>query len=178
MTENMQQGPSSSRAIRSARVLKAYFEHKLNISLELLTEAPSEPISEGLQFDLHVGSWGIWGLKSSAALSEKTQSEISASFHSLFTAIDSNEKRQHDLAVLAERYERATVELPSNVIPMFNKRPQTKVFAKIRDTRWMLKQDCLIESRSLSDIHKMATELHEHSMRYAFMHYADLEREA
>jgi hypothetical protein len=51
------------------------------------------------------------------------------------------------------------------------------VYAKIRDTRWILKQDCLIESSNLSDIHKMAVELHEHSQRYAFMHYSDLDKE-
>ncbi|MGZ3723589.1 MAG: hypothetical protein ACXVA9_11690, partial [Bdellovibrionales bacterium] len=128
--------------------------------------------------DLQTGSWGIWGLKSSAALNEKTQTEISASFHSLFSAIDSSEKREHDLAVLQERYEAVTSDLPSNVIPMFKGRTSPKpAFAKVRDKRWVLKQDCLIESLSLSDIHKMATELHEHSQRYAFMHYADLDRE-
>lgn len=178
MTENLNAGAAASRAIRSARVLKAYFEHKLKISLELLTEAPSEPLSEGMQFDLHVGSWGIWGLKSSEALPEKVQSEISASFHSLFSAIDSSEKRQYDLAVLQDRFERATQELPSNVIPMFKARPkQARVFAKIRDSRWVLRQDCLIEAKEVQEIHKMASELHEHSQRYAFIHLADLERE-
>jgi len=181
MTETMQKGPAGSRAMRSARVLKAYFEHKLNLSLELLTEAPTEPLSEGVQFDMQVGSWGIWGVKSSAPLSEKIQSEISASFHSLLGAIDSAEKREHDLSRLQERYESATSNLPSNVIPLHRARPAIGMpaFSPKRKSkkRWVLKQDCLLESTSLGDIHKMALELHDHSQRNIFMNYLDLEKE-
>src|ERR1019366_5368727 len=132
-TEN---GAAASRVMRSARVLKAYFEHKLNLSLELLTEAPSEPLAEGVQFDLQIGSWGIWGLRSSGPLSDKTQSDISASFHGLLGAMDSMEKRQHDLILLEDKYRAATADLPSNVIPLRRPRPlKSTNFSAGRDKR-------------------------------------------
>src|SRR5579872_5763740 len=162
MTEITEKRTANSRALRSARVLKAYFEHKLNLSLELLTEAPSEPIAEGMQFDMQVGSWGIWGLKSSAPLSEKMQSEISASFHSLLGAIDTTEKRKYELSRLQELYEKTTANLPENVIPLHSaKTSRIPAHSPKRRKSWLLKQDCLIESKAVLDIHKMALELHD-----------------
>jgi hypothetical protein len=180
MIESRQNGPNVSRAMRSARVLKAYFEHKLKLTLELLTDAPQEPLKEGMQFDLQVGSWGIWGLKSSGPLSEKVQSEISASFHSLLGAIDSSEKRQFDLSRLQEKYEMTIASLPTNVIPLHRTRSATQPPAYSptpRRKNWILKQDCLLESRNLADVHKMALELHEYSQRPIFVNYHDLDKE-
>ena len=85
---DLEHEPARARLMRSARVLKAYFEHKLKLSLELLTEAPSDPVEDGLQFDLQINHWGIWGLRSSKPLPEKTQSEISAMFHGLLACAD------------------------------------------------------------------------------------------
>lgn len=170
-------GSSASRVMRSARVLTAYFEHKFKLSLELLSEAPKEPLNEGVQFDLEVGSWGIWGLRSSAPLTEKNQTEISASFHSLLGAMDNLEKRKHDLLRLQEKYEAATADLPSNVIPLRSLRlSRPTISSASSDKRWLVKQDCLIESHSLTDIHKMALELHSHSRRFIFMDYRDLDK--
>jgi len=178
MTENIQKSAASSRALRSARVLKAYFEHKLNLELELLMEAPSEPLNEGMQFDLNVGSWGIWGLKSSAPLSDKMQSEISASFHSLLGAIDSSEKRQFELSRLQELYEKTTANLPENVIPLHRtKTTRIPAHSPKRKKSWMLKQDCLIESKAVLDIHKMALELHDNASRPVFFNYHDLDKD-
>lgn len=178
MLENGEFGSSASRVMRSARVLKAYYEHKLQLSLELLSEAPSEPLNEGIQFDLSVNSFGIWGLRSSAPLSDKVQSEISASFHSLLGSIDSLEKRRFDLTRLHEKYEAISGDLPSNVIPLRRIRPAGPgVFAKPGAKKWIVRQDCLIESSAGGDIHKMALELHSHSKRYIFLDYKDLGRE-
>jgi hypothetical protein len=165
-----------SRVMRSARVLTAYYEHKLKLSLEILSEAPKEPVDEGVQFDMLVGSWGIWGLRSSRPLGEKVQSEISASFHSLLSAMDSMEKKQFDLQRLQEKYEAATADLPSNVIPIRRMRPALTNAGAFGDKRWLVKQDCLIESKDILDIHKMALELHSHSKRYVFLDYRDLDR--
>ena len=178
MINNPDITPSGNRLIRSARVLKAYFEHKLKLKLELLTEAPAETLIDGMQFDLQIGGWGIWGLRSSGPLPEKTQSEISAAFHGLLGGLDVMEKRAHDLSVLEAKYRTALEDLPSNVIPLRRPAPapRPRVFYSARDRRWILKQDCLIESKSADDIQKMALELHSHSQRVAFVHYNDLEQ--
>lgn len=171
---------NSNRVIRSARVLKAFFEHKFQLSLELLLEAPVNELVDGMQFDLQIGGWGIWGLRSSAPLNEKTQSEISAAFHGLLGGVDDLEKRRYELALLESKYQTVIADLPSNVIPL--RRPKTlvaerpSVFFSARDRRWVLKQDCLIESANVADIHKMALELHSHSQRYAFLDYHDLDK--
>lgn len=171
--------PSGNRVLRSARVLKAFFEHKLKLRLELLTEAPpADTLVNGMQFDMQIGGWGLWGLRSSAPLNEKTQSEISAAFHGLLGGMDELEKRSYELSILEARYRAALEDLPSNVIPLRRPTPPAspRVFFSARDRRWILKQDCLIESLSNEDIQKMALELHSNSQRVAFVHYQDLER--
>lgn len=175
MTE-LDHGPARSRILRSARVLKAYFEHKLKMQLELLTEAPAEPLSAGLQFDMAISRWGLWGLRSSAHLDDKTQSEISATFHGLLGAMDSLEERRADLIRLQEKFESALQNLPSNVIPLRRAHlPQAKPFSPARAKRWAVRLDCLIESVSAEDIRKMAFELHSESRRLVFLDYHDLD---
>lgn len=67
--------------------------------------------------------------------------------------------------------------LPENVIPL--RRPTLRSvnpMVQENDKRWILKLDCLIESRHISEIHKMAMELHSHSRRYAFLEFRDLDK--
>lgn len=83
----------------------------------------------------------------------------------------------------SERLERRAIgtqeELPSNVISIRRKRQAlTSVYNAVRDKRWVLRLDCMIESRHISEIHKMASELHSHSQRYAFIEYRDLDKRA
>lgn len=179
MLENNGNQVPQNRLLRSARILRAYFEHKLKLSLELLTEAPQDPMDSGLQFDLQLSSVGIWGLRSSAPLPQKTQSEIAASFHGLLGAMNHVDDRREELARLQDKLETSMLEaqLPSNVIPM--RRALTargRPFAAVNDKRWILRLDCLIESPHISEIHKMAFELHSQSQRYAFMEYRDLDK--
>jgi hypothetical protein len=181
MTENFETEVSadtvSSRIMRSAKLLSAFFEHKLQTSLELLTEPPMENAIDGMQFDLRLSTIGIWGIRSGAPLSEKCQSEISASFHGLLGAMDDLEVRRDGLIRLEERLQAAMSELPSNVIPL--RRPTGAPFkgiSSIRDKRWMLKLDCLIESPDPDDIQKMALELHSQSQRVGFLEYSNLDR--
>ncbi len=177
MIENTGFEESPNRIMRSARVLKAYFENKLKMTLELLTEAPAGPLDEGVQFDMQLSSWGIWGVRSSAPLTEKTQSDISSSFHSLVGAMKNLEDRRETLARLHDKLEASLEELPANVIPMRRPfAPKMMGFSSVKDKRWILKLDCLIESPDVSEIHKMAFELHSQSQRYAFIEYRDLER--
>jgi hypothetical protein len=175
MTKQTDSEPTRQRLLRSARVLKVYFERKLQVSLELLTEAPEEPVIDGIQFDLQISRWGIWGLRASGPLPEKTQTEISATFHGLLGAMDSLEDRRYQLARLQEHFESTMEELPSNVIPL-RPRPtmHSRAYSRVHDKRWILRLDCLIESQQISEIHKMALELHSHSQRYAFVEYCDL----
>jgi hypothetical protein len=162
--------------MRTAGVLKAYFEHKLNLQLELLTAPPSAPI-EGMQFDLQISRLGLWGLRASRPLDEKSQNEIAASFHGLFCALDGTEDRRRELISIEDRITASVNELPSNVIPLRRAgSAQTRPFRSVGDKRWQLRLDCLIESQNVSEIHKMAFEMHSQSARYAFLEFHDLER--
>ena len=67
--------------------------------------------------------------------------------------------------------------LPENVIPI--RRPTLSAVNRAmeeNEKRWVLRFDCLIESRHISEIHKMAMELHSQSRRYAFLEYRDLDK--
>lgn len=177
MIENFETGVSSSRIMRSAKLLSAFFEHKLQTQLELLTEAPAEPVIEGMQFDLRLASIGIWGIRSGIPLGEKLQSEISATFHGLLGAMDDMEVARDALIRLEDRLQAAMSDLPSNVIPL--RRPTGAPFkgiSSVRDKRWILRLDCLIESPDPEDIHKMALELHSQSQRVGFLEYSSLDR--
>ncbi len=177
MLENYEIEAPRSRLLKSARVLRAFFENKLKMELELLTEAPEGPLAAGMQFDTRISSLGVWGLRSSAPLAEKQQSEISAMFHGVLGAIGNLEDRRRELVFIQERLASVTEELPSNVIPMRRSiSPKAGPFSAVRDKRWLLRLDCLIESPETSEIHKMAFELHSQSQRYAFVEYKDLDR--
>ena len=178
MQEVTQTGQSRSRIMRSARVLKAFFEHKLKLKLELLTEPPPEPLIEGIQFDLTINRWGIWGLKASRPIPEKQQSEICATFHGLLLAMSKLEDKRHDLMRLQEKFEASLDFTADNVIPLRRSRLYrlTEPHEDMQK-RWILRLDCLIESPVASEIHKMALELHSQSQRYAFLEYHELQPE-
>ncbi len=173
----------SSRLLKSASLLRTYFERKLKTQLELLTQAPSEPLGEGMQFDLQLSQYGIWGLRSQIALSEKSQTEIAATFHGLLGAMGNLENKNRSLRDLELRLNAAFTEAPSNVISIT--RAMSKSSTTLRAVghsagtrRWLLRLDCLIESERAEDIHKMALELHSHSSRFAFIEYQSLATEA
>ncbi len=178
MIENTQTERARSRILRSARVLKAYFEHKLKQNLELLTEAPNEPLIDGVQFDLTVSGWGIWGLRASRPLDEGVQTEISTTFHGLLGAMDHLENKSFDLFRLQEKFEESLEEPPANVLAFRRPLAQTGrpwIAPTSLKRRWVLRLDCLIQSQSVSDIHKMALELHTQSQRCAFVEYHSLD---
>lgn len=170
---------SQGRMLKSARALVAYFEHKLDTSLELLSEPPAEPGDGDVQFSLSVSHYGIWGLRSPHALAHEDQAEIYRTFQSVLGGISSMEQQRDDLERTHCKLEQSQEEMPSNVIPL--RRVSGPLLSVPRpgqsdDRRWVLKQDCLIESKYISEIHKMAMELHVHSGRYAFVEYRDLDK--
>jgi len=171
MQETTSTGSAPSRVLRSARVLKSYFEHKLNLSLELLTEAPLLPLHHGMQFSLSLGHCGVWGLKASGPLAEKTQAEISSHFHGLLGAMDELERRQNELERLELNYRTALENLPSNVILL---RKPRKLCALPPRRRWKMRLDCMIECKDAADLHKIALELYAQSQSLAFLNYRDL----
>lgn len=75
---------------------------------------------------------------------------------------------------LEQRMHTIQEEIPSNVIPIRRPTLPKPTFSAVTDKRWILRLDCLIESRYISEIHKMAMELHAQSRRYAFLEYRDL----
>jgi hypothetical protein len=175
MLENTIASVTRSRMLKSARLLKAFYEQKLSLSLDLLTKEPEEPMSAGMQFDLLINSWGVWGLRSSAPLSDRQQADIAADFHNLLAAFERLETERLDLILMEQKFNATRESLPSNVIPLHRLRVSPAA-SREDDKRWLLKLDCLIESPELAEIHKMAFELHTQSRRYAFFKYHDLDR--
>lgn len=165
---------AQGRMLKSARAVMAYFEHKMQTSLELLTEAP-EHIGEGdVQFSLAMSQYGLWGVRSSQPLQTEEHLEIFKTFSAVLGGIETMEQRREDMTRLNAKLAQTVEEIPSNVIPL--RRPSARA-PEVPDRRWVLRLDCLIESKYLSEIHKMAMELHAHSGRYAFVEYRDLDAE-
>ena len=157
------------RIYKSAKALKAFFEQKLNTTLELLATKP-EPIGDGdVQFSLAMSQYGLWGVRAPQPLAATESVEIYDTFQTILGNIARMEERRTEL----ERIEQLLEDMPSNVIQM-RRRGSLKAVAPEQEKRWMLRLDCLIESNHVSEIHKMALELHSHSARYAFLEYRDL----
>ncbi len=95
--------------------------------------------------------------------------------------IESAGNLEHDrdnLSLLERRIELTREETPSNVIPLRRSSLRNSRASLVQEKRWTIKLDCLIESPHISEIHKMALELHSHSQRYAFLEFRDLDKSA
>jgi hypothetical protein len=113
-----------------------------------------------------------------APLSPERASSVRQALEGLLASSAEMEDSRDSLDRLEQRMGTIQEEVPSNVIPLRRppevRRPQ--VFSGINDKRWILRLDCLIESKYISEIHKMAMELHSQSRRYAFVEYRDLDK--
>lgn len=163
-----------SRLLRSARALKAFFEHKLKTRIEVLTEPPTELGSDDVAFDWELSHAGIWGLRPSKPLSESDRLEVHDSFKTILGTMERMRERCDDLARLQNKIHAQLEELPSNVIPFSRARSRNMPVEAPRK-RWTLKMDCLIEGTDSLEIHKMALELHSQSSRYAFLDYSEID---
>jgi len=156
------------RVLRSARALKAFFEQKLNIELELLADPPESTGTLHVPLDARVD--GLWGLRASSELTGEAREEIFSAFQTVLGGVAHLDQRRAEL----RRAETTILEMPENVIP-FRRTPTVPARTPVNDQRYILKLDCLIEAKYLSEIHKMATELHTQSSRYAFLDIRDLD---
>ncbi|MBX3020361.1 MAG: hypothetical protein KF799_01690 [Bdellovibrionales bacterium] len=165
---------AQGRMLKSARAIKAYFEHKLRMPFELLTEAPQTSMNGDIAFSADMHPHGLWGIRPSVPLAGEQELEVFNMFHTILNGVDKVEQKREDLHRLHGKLAQMHEELPSNVIPL----RRTRMFERptpSNDQRWVLKLDCLIESKHVSEIHKMAMELHAHSRRYAFVDFRDLD---
>lgn len=167
---NMIQG--TERMLKSARALKVYFENKLKMSLELLIEAPKAHHDGDVAFNSSMHAIGLWGLRAPRPLDKDQTSEVLEMFHAILGALQSLEQQREELKTLQTHLENSYAHLPSNVIP-FRRRAEPLYTSAAK--RWTIRRDCLIEASSLSEIHKMAMEMHSHSQRYAFLEFRDLD---
>lgn len=167
---------SQARLQRSARALKAYFENKLKREFELLGEAPRDARPGDVRFGAHLNRFGLWGLRAALPLNPAEHQEVFAMCDSVLSAIETMDERR----ALAEGVPLAewlippsrAQAYPENVIPF--RRPTPGRAPRVEDRRCTLRLDCLIESMHVSEIHKMALELHSNSTRYAFLDYRDI----
>lgn len=114
----------------------------------------------------------------SAPLSQERAASVREALEGLLTSSRDLEASRESLDRLQTRMATIQEEVPSNVIQI--RRPpevrRPKAFSRDNEKRWMLRLDCLIESKYISEIHKMAMELHSQSRRYAFIEFRDLDK--
>ncbi len=117
--------------------------------------------------------------RSSGKFTAEKQDELKRAFESLQFSADLLEGERDAVARMGQNLERIDEEMPSNIIPFRRQQtPAVKGFSRTTDRRWILRIDCLIESLYISEIHKMAMELHSHSRRYAFVEFRDIQKES
>lgn len=118
-------------------------------------------------------------LKTSPLAKERTIS-VREALEGLLSSAKDMESNRDSLDRLQARIGTIQEELPSNVIPMRapSRIQRPSAFSKIDDKRWILRLDCLIESKYVSEIHKMAMELHSQSRRYAFIEFRDIDKKS
>lgn len=164
------------RLLKSAQVLKAFYEAKLNVSLELLTEEPQPSLENDVPFHEDVHAYGLWGLRPSKSLADGDRAQVYEMCEAVLCGFESMHRQREELETLQNHLERAMEgEIPSNVIA-FQRRPPTRFSRPVgfASKTYNLRLDCLIESPSLVEVHKMATELHSSSSRSIFMNYWEL----
>jgi hypothetical protein len=118
-------------------------------------------------------------IKSSPMTEERTAS-VREALEELLASTKEMVSNRDALDHLQARIGTIQGDLPSNVIPMrIPSRTKTpNSFSRVTDKRWILRLDCLIESKHVSEIHKMAMELHSQSCRYAFVEFRDIDKKS
>lgn len=168
-----------NRLLKSVRIIKAFYESKLETPLELLNQAPT-PVTEGdLAFTGAVTSYGVWGLRSNKPLSAELRQEMTEMCESLLGGLESLENKREQLERMQAQLEQAlNGSTPDNVISLRRRTslaPSTSRLGSVPTRRFSLKRDCLMEGPNVDDLHKMATEIHEQGRRIAFINYSTLE---
>lgn len=178
MMKNFGSNHSRDGLVKSARVLRAYFEHKYRVPLELLLHAPLDLSGHLIPFGPDLRMTGMWGLRSTEKLGLDQEDEVLETFKLILGSLDGLHTYHRELGHLQSRLEMNSFEqMPSNVIPLRrDSLNQPSPVSLVEDRRWILRLDCLIESKHISEIHKMALELHSHGSRYAFIEYRDLSK--
>lgn len=164
------------RLLTSARILKAYYESKLQMDVELLTEAPVPVLDHDVSFVPSVTGYGLWGLRPSKPITSEIQAEIAQMCEAILGGMEELELKRDALEKLQQHMERAlNGEMPSNVINL-NRRQINRPSRNQDSGRIvMLKSDCLIEAKDQDEIRKMAMEIHSQSSRVAFVDFYDLD---
>lgn len=168
-----------SRLLKSVRIIKAFYESKLESPLELLREPPEDISDSDLAFSGAVTAYGMWGLRANKPISQEMREEMTEMCAALLGGLEELETKRQHLERMQLHLERAlNGTTPDNVIALRRKPTLTRRgFGMGFDTdrRYLLKLDCLIEGPEVEEIHKMAMELHTQGSRMAFLDYTKLE---
>ncbi len=167
-----------TRLLKSVRIIKAFYESRLEGPLELLDQPPV-PVTEGdLAFSGVVTSFGLWGFRSPKPLTPELRREMSEMCDSLLGGIEALETKRQELERMQLHLERAlNGTTPDNVISLRRRNPfvvNSPRFGLTSNRRFTLKRDCLIEGPSVDEIRKMAMELHSQGTRVALVDYSEL----
>jgi len=168
---------------QAAVTLKALLERKFKLSLDFLrSESNSSKDSQESENEIRLASelsqHGIFGLRSDSVLTFEQRLEIKDAFNKVLGGLADLHTQRHDLDLANSIFDRAQEEQPSNVIPFRRSRTGLSTGSVSKNpsrSGWVLKQDCLIEAAHVSEIHKMALEIHGLASRYAFIDFRDLE---
>lgn len=172
----MDNSVEGGRAQRAAMALRAFFENKLNIPVRLLLEAPPTAADGDVAFELEFVP--VWGVRAERVLTQMEREDVVRTFRSVLEAVGTESSRRSEAERVHGRLLQAMDEAPSNVVPL---RRRAGGATRVRptsfstDRKWTLRLDCLIEAQFVSEVHKMAVELHAHSGRPSFVDFRDLD---
>jgi len=163
---------NEGRLLKSARALKSYFEQKWNTHIELLAQKPQDPSIQDIALSPYINNEGLWGVRVGRPLAEADMSEMKEMFNAILSGLERLRQRRSDLIQIQTQLEDiANFKHAANVIPM---RRTSRPPRQTPTRRWPLRLDCLIESPYISEVYKMAHELHANSDRIAFVEYRDV----
>ncbi len=168
-----------NRLLKSVRIIKAFYESKLESPLELLDQPPV-PVTDGdLAFSGVVTSYGLWGFRSAKPLTAELRREMSEMCESLLGGLEALETQRQELERMQLHLEQAlNGTTPDNVISLRRRIPlgvSSPRFGFTSNRRFSLKRDCLIEGPNVDEIRKMANELYAQGTRVAFIEYHELQ---
>jgi hypothetical protein len=134
------------------------------------------PSAADIPFSRPASEYGIWGLRSTKELNPEQRLEITDMCASILGGLENLERKRNALEDMQMKMERLLEgESVSNVIAFQRRSPTLKSSLSLaNDKRYSLRLDCLIEGKSVDEIHRMATELHSQSQRRIFLDYREL----
>src|SRR5690606_32651685 len=91
---------AQQRLYKSAHVLKAYYESKLKVSLQLLTDRPDCVLEGDVLFNEAINDYGLWGFRPTRPLAREAADEMAKMCDAILGGLDRLDRNSEGLAQL------------------------------------------------------------------------------